>query len=78
MVTSHFLHVYIVVQPEPGDAVKYRATVTARPDVPYFGPSLPSPLVFKRGPECKEWILNRLISAEAACYKAEIFIKLEE
>ena len=50
MVTSHFLHAYIVVQPEPGDADKYRVSVTARSDVPYFGPSLPSPLVFKRGP----------------------------
>ena len=50
MVTSHFLHAYIVVQPEPGDADKCRVYVTARADVPYFGPSLLSPLVFKRGP----------------------------
>jgi len=78
MVTSHFLHAYIVVQPEPGDADKYRVSVTARSDVPYFGPSLPSPPVFKRGPEFKEWILNKLISAETACYKAEKFSKLEQ
>jgi len=78
MVTSHFLHAYIVVQPEPGDPEKYRVSVTARSDVPYFGPSLPSPPVFKRGPEFKEWILNKLINAETACYKAEKFSKLEQ
>merc|ERR1711892_1439431 len=78
MVTSHFLHAYIVVQPEPGDVDKYRVSVTARSDVPYFGPSLPSPPVFKRGPEFKEWILNKLISAETAFYKAEIFSKLKQ
>ena len=78
MVTSHFLHAYIVVQPEPGDADKYRVSVTARSNVPYFGPSLPSPPVFKRGPEFKEWILNKLISAETACYKADKFRKLEQ
>ena len=53
-------------------------SVTARSDVPYFGPCLLSPLVFKRGPEFKEWILNKLISAETACYKAEKFSKLEQ
>ena len=78
MVTSHFLHAYIVVQPEPGDGDKYRVSVTARSDVPYFGPSLPSPPVFKRGPEFREWILNKLISAETACYKAEKFSKLKQ
>merc|ERR1711892_1611045 len=78
MVTSHFLHAYIVIQPEPGDPDKYRVSVIARSDVPYFGPSLPSPPVFKRGPEFKEWILNKLISAETACYKAERFSKLKQ
>ena len=78
MVTSHFLHAYILVQPEPGSADKYRVSVTARADVPYFGPSLPSPPVFRRGPQFREWILNKLISAETACYKAERFSKLKQ
>jgi len=77
-VTSHFLHAYIVVQPEPGDSDKYRVSVTARSDVPSFGPSLPSPPVFKRGPEFREWLLNKLINAETACYKAEKFKKLKQ
>ena len=76
MVTSHFLHAYIVVQPVEGD--RYRVSVTGRGDVPYFGPSLPSPPIFKRGPELREWLLCKLINAETACYKAEKFSKLEQ
>lgn len=81
MVTSHFLHAYIVVQPvggEAGGGDRYRVSVTARADVPYFGPSLPSPPVFRRGPEFREWLLTKLINAETACYKAEKFSKLEQ
>merc|ERR1719445_2888770 len=76
MVTSHFLHAYIVVQPEQDDL--YRVSVTARSDVPYFGPSLPQPPVFRRGPHFREWLLKKLINAETACYKAEKFSKLEQ
>ena len=79
MVTSHFLHAYIVVQPEPDEGPDvYRVSVTARSDVPYFGPSLPSPPVFRRGPQFREWLLNKLINAETACYKADKFSKLEQ
>ena len=79
MVTSHFLHAYIVVQPEPEEGPDvYRVSVTARSDVPYFGPSLPSPPLFRRGPQFREWLLNKLINAETACYKAEKFSKLEQ
>ena len=80
MVASHFLHAFIVVQPEPqetGDSL-YRVSVTARSDVPYFGPGLPSPAVFRRGPHFREWLLNKLINAETACYKAEKFARLEQ
>ena len=81
MVASHFLHAFIVVQPEPAlhsEDTLYRVSVTARSDVPYFGPGLPSPPVFRRGPQFREWLLNKLINAETACYKAEKFSKLEQ
>jgi RAP1 GTPase activating protein 1 len=78
MVTSHFLHAYIVLQPEATDPDLYRVTVTARADVPYFGPAHPSPPLFRRGIQLREWILNKLINAETACYKAEKFSKLEQ
>lgn len=56
---------------------RYKVSVTARDDVPFFGPTLPNPAVFKKGPEFKEFLLTKLINAENACYKAEKFAKLE-
>nr|CAD7605793.1 unnamed protein product [Timema genevievae] len=79
MIASHFLHAYIVVQVlEPQTPnTRYKVSVTARDDVPFFGPTLPNPAVFKKGPELKEFLLTKLINAENACYKAEKFSKLE-
>lgn len=51
--------------------------VTARKDVPFFGPTLPQPSVFKKGPEFKDFLLTKLINAENACYKAQKFAQLE-
>ena len=59
------------------DVIRYKVSVTARDDVPFFGPTLPSPAVFKKGPDFKEFLLTKLINAENACYKAEKFAKLE-
>ncbi|XP_034257132.1 rap1 GTPase-activating protein 1 isoform X3 [Thrips palmi] len=79
MIASHFLHAYIVVQVlEPNTPnTRYKVSVTARDDVPFFGPALPSPAVFRKGPEFREFLLTKLINAENACYKAEKFAKLE-
>ncbi|XP_055859320.1 rap1 GTPase-activating protein 1 isoform X3 [Episyrphus balteatus] len=79
MIASHFLHAFIVVQPlEPNSPnTRYKVSVTARDDVPFFGPTLPSPAVFRKGQEFKEFILTKLINAENACYKAEKFAQLE-
>jgi hypothetical protein len=59
------------------NVIRYKVSVTARDDVPFFGPTLPSPAVFKKGPDFKEFLLTKLINAENACYKAEKFAKLE-
>lgn len=79
MIASHFLHAFIVVQPlEPNTPnTRYKVSVTARDDVPFFGPTLPNPAVFRKGPELKEFLLTKLINAENACYKADKFAKLE-
>ncbi|EPQ03618.1 Rap1 GTPase-activating protein 1 [Myotis brandtii] len=79
MIASNFLHAYVVVQAEgggPGGPL-YKVSVTARDDVPFFGPPLPDPAVFRKGPEFQEFLLTKLINAEYACYKAEKFAKLE-
>uniref|UniRef100_A0A3B3SD05 RAP1 GTPase activating protein a n=1 Tax=Paramormyrops kingsleyae TaxID=1676925 RepID=A0A3B3SD05_9TELE len=80
MIASNFLHAYVVVQVENpcSDNVLYKVSVTARDDVPFFGPALPDPAVFRKGPEFHEFLLTKLINAEYACYKAEKFAKLEE
>ncbi|XP_044208022.1 rap1 GTPase-activating protein 1 isoform X11 [Thunnus albacares] len=80
MIASNFLHAYVVVQVvNPcSDNVLYKVSVTARDDVPFFGPALPNPAVFKKGPEFHDFLFTKLINAEYACYKAEKFAKLEE
>ncbi|CAN2387963.1 negative regulation of microvillus assembly, partial [Pristimantis euphronides] len=80
MIASNFLHAYIVVQVENSctDNTVYKVSVTARDDVPFFGPPLPDPAVFRKGSEFHEYLLTKLINAEYACYKAEKFAKLEE
>uniref|UniRef100_A0A8D2PRN4 RAP1 GTPase activating protein 2 n=1 Tax=Zosterops lateralis melanops TaxID=1220523 RepID=A0A8D2PRN4_ZOSLA len=69
MIASNFLHAYIVVQVEnpEADNTSYKVSVTAREDVPSFGPPLPSPPVFQK-----------LINAENACCKSDKFAKLED
>ncbi|XP_067360651.1 rap1 GTPase-activating protein 1 isoform X9 [Channa argus] len=80
MIQSNFLHAYVVVQVENActDNVTYKVSVTARDDVPFFGPALPDPAIFKKGLEFREFLFTKLINAEYACYKAEKFAKLEE
>ncbi|XP_069096186.1 rap1 GTPase-activating protein 1 isoform X1 [Pleurodeles waltl] len=80
MIASNFLHAYIVVQLESTseENTLYKVSVTARDDVPFFGPALPDPAIFRKGPEFHDFLLTKLINAEYACYKAEKFAKLEE
>ncbi|XP_030216250.1 rap1 GTPase-activating protein 2 isoform X2 [Gadus morhua] len=80
MIASNFLHAFILVQAEKpcGDDTTYKVSVTAREDVPSFGPPLPNPAVFRKGPEFREFLLTKLINAETACYKSERFARLEE
>uniref|UniRef100_A0A8R1DFA1 Rap-GAP domain-containing protein n=2 Tax=Caenorhabditis japonica TaxID=281687 RepID=A0A8R1DFA1_CAEJA len=80
MIASNFLHAYIVVQPIDAltDRVRYRVSVAARDDVPFFGPTLPTPSIFKRGQDFRNFLLTKLINAENAAYKSSKFAKLAE
>uniref|UniRef100_A0AAQ5Y974 Rap-GAP domain-containing protein n=1 Tax=Amphiprion ocellaris TaxID=80972 RepID=A0AAQ5Y974_AMPOC len=80
MIASNFLHAFILVQVEEpcSDSTSYKVSVTAREDVPPFGPPLPNPAVFKKGQEFREFLLTKLINAELACYKSDRFARLEE
>ncbi|XP_067128537.1 rap1 GTPase-activating protein 1 isoform X2 [Centruroides vittatus] len=78
MVASHFLHAYIVVQVlDSQNPRKYKVSIAARDDVPFFGPTLPNPAVFTKGAQFRDFLLTKLINAESACYKADRFSKLE-
>ncbi|XP_072175263.1 rap1 GTPase-activating protein 1-like isoform X3 [Diadema setosum] len=79
MIASNFLHAYIIVQViQPNtDNTKYKVTITARNNVPPFGPNLPSPSIFKKGAELKEFLLCKLLNAEHACYKAQKFASIQ-
>ncbi|XP_066589023.1 rap1 GTPase-activating protein 1 isoform X2 [Prorops nasuta] len=79
MIASHFLHAFIVVQViDPCTPnTRYKVSITARDDVPWFGPPLPTPAVYLRGVEFKEFLLTKLVNAENAAYKADKFSKLE-
>ncbi|XP_063812079.1 rap1 GTPase-activating protein 2 isoform X3 [Pseudophryne corroboree] len=80
MIASNFLHAYIVVQVEnpETDYTTYKVSVTAREDVPSFGPPLPNPPVFQKNAEFCEFLLTKLINAEHACCKSDKFAKLED
>ncbi|XP_030876149.1 rap1 GTPase-activating protein 2-like isoform X1 [Leptonychotes weddellii] len=58
--------------------MRQQVSVTAREDVPAFGPPLPSPPVFQKGPEFREFLLTKLTNAENACCKSDKFAKLED
>lgn len=88
MIASNFLHAFIVVQkipPPPPSATdssssspRYKVCVTARRDVPMFGPAHFAPdCVYDHDDTFKEWLLTKLVNAEYACYKADKFRKLK-
>uniref|UniRef100_A0A915KHN0 Rap-GAP domain-containing protein n=1 Tax=Romanomermis culicivorax TaxID=13658 RepID=A0A915KHN0_ROMCU len=81
MIASHFLHSFLVVQPVKvaGGAKQYKVSVAARQDVPFFGPTINAPAIYKNDADFRNFLLTtKLINAENACYKAEKFTKLAE
>jgi RAP1 GTPase activating protein 1 len=81
MIASNFLHSYILVQPVKPAADgtrRYRVAVTARGDVPFFGPTLPAPSIFLNDQDFRNFLITKLINAENASYKAQKFNLLAE
>ncbi|XP_068610720.1 rap1 GTPase-activating protein 1 isoform X2 [Brachionichthys hirsutus] len=81
VVKSHFLHCFLVVRriqtgEEKGET-SYQVSVTAREDVPPFGPALPDPPIFAERSLLRDFLLTKLINAEISCYKAQQFSRLE-
>ena len=80
MITSHFLHAFIVVRPiNPcSSKVQYQVSITAKHDVPSFGPNLPKSSTFDKGSQFKDFLFSKLINGEKACYKAKKFDMLNQ
>uniref|UniRef100_A0A3Q3XEP5 Rap-GAP domain-containing protein n=1 Tax=Mola mola TaxID=94237 RepID=A0A3Q3XEP5_MOLML len=80
-IKSHFLHCFVVVRriqmAEGTGKTAYQVSVTAREDVPPFGPVLPDPPIFREHSLLREFLLTKLINAEISCYKAQQFSRLE-
>uniref|UniRef100_A0A8C4DI92 Rap-GAP domain-containing protein n=1 Tax=Dicentrarchus labrax TaxID=13489 RepID=A0A8C4DI92_DICLA len=72
VIKSHFLHCFLV-----GALSSSQVSVTAREDVPPFGPVLPDPPIFTERSLLREFLLTKLINAEISCYKAQQFSRLE-
>ncbi|XP_077577251.1 rap1 GTPase-activating protein 2 [Stigmatopora nigra] len=83
VIKSHFLHCFIVVRKvQSGKTDKtgqtaFQISITAREDVPPFGPILPDPPVFTDRSLLREFLLTKLINAEISSYKADQFSRLE-
>ncbi|CAL1610934.1 unnamed protein product [Knipowitschia caucasica] len=81
VIKSHFLHCFVVIRriasSDEGSGFAYQISVTARDDVPNFGPVLPDPPLFTDHSHLREFLLTKLINAEISCYKAEQFHRLE-
>ena len=77
-IRSHFIHSYIVVQVEhPNtDHTVYKVAITAKDEVPNFGPPLPDPAVFQKGTDFRDWLLTKILNAEYKCHMAPSFNKL--
>ncbi|XP_047454797.1 rap1 GTPase-activating protein 2 isoform X2 [Mugil cephalus] len=79
VIKSHFLHCFLVVrriQREDTGGASYQVSVTAREDVPPFGPVLPDPPIFTDRSQLREFLLTKLINADVSCCKAEQFSRL--
>ncbi|XP_066570651.1 rap1 GTPase-activating protein 2 [Amia ocellicauda] len=78
IISSHFLHTFIVVRRVEGEREgAYQVSITAREDVPPFGPTLPDPPIFTELSQFREFLLTKLINAEVSCYRAQRFQRLE-
>ena len=73
-ISSEFIHVIAVVQPEiQNEKVKYRFSIASKDGVPPFSPSLPATGLFEPGVAFRNLILTKLINGERAAYKAPAF-----
>jgi len=80
IIKSKLLHVFLIIQPVKVNDVTefYKLSVVSKKDVPYFGPYIRKPYVFKKNENLKRFILSKLINAEYASLRAPAFSTFSE
>jgi len=67
IITSQFLHVYVVIQPLSSNSDEYKITIVSKNGVPDFGPNMEFSETINE--ETFEKFLLKLVNAEQAAYK---------
>ena len=76
IISSQFLHAYIVVRPVAGRG--YRLSVVTKADVADFAPLDLNEGLHPVTSELMEQLVIKLINAEQACYRSSVFLGLEQ
>ncbi|XP_046640588.1 GTPase-activating Rap/Ran-GAP domain-like protein 3 isoform X4 [Daphnia pulicaria] len=76
-IKSQFTHIFALVTYLPGEDA-YRFHIYSEESVPLFGPSLPSPPIFPKVPDFREFLLVKLINGEKAAFNTPIFSQKRE
>ena len=74
IISSQFLHAFVVVQPVKEDHLKI--SVVTKSDVADFGPNFSFHGIYQQNQLLREKLLAKLINAERACYKSRKFHSL--
>jgi len=78
-VTSDFNHIFCVIQPVESmctaESTYYKIGFACKAGVPPFGPSLPSPAIFEKGDEFRQFLITKLINGECAALECPSFSK---
>jgi len=71
-ISSQFNHIFVVIEPEQGGSM-YRVSIANKFGVRPYGPLLPNPALFHKGPNFRDFLLTKLINAERAAMYAPDF-----
>jgi len=75
-IKSDFNQVYAIIQPFEASAKgisQYRLSFASKDGVPLFGPLIPEPNIFEKGPRFRQFLLTKLINGERAAYDTPAF-----
>jgi len=67
LLRSEFNHIFVVISAsKSGGKTYYKMEIACKEGMPPFGPALPHPSIFEKGPQFREFLLTKLINGERA------------